>query len=580
MKKLFPYFKTFRVAVAVELMLIFLQSLSMLYLPNLMSDMVDQGILHADTSYILQIGGWMLFVSFLGMGCSVLASLVAARVSAGFGKILRQEVFSHVEALSLQGFDQLGTSSLITRTTNDITQVQRFVNMALRMMVMAPMTAIGGILMAVSTDAQLSWILLVAIPLLTLILFFTLRKGIRLFQIMQRKIDQIHRIVRENLSGIRVIRSFNRVAYERKRFEKANRELTDTAIAVNHIMAALMPSMMLIMNFSTIAILWFGGIRLNNGQMQIGSLMAFIQYVMQILFSVMMVSMMFFMIPRASASAARVNEVLELTPEVQDDNGVQRGEQGVFSQDALEIEFQKVSFRYPGAEQPAVEDISFRVKPGGITAIIGGTGSGKSTLLHLLLRFYEEDTGKILVGGIDVREWPRQELRARIGFVPQKSILFSGSVEENIRYGNNDASDDEVWRAARIAQATDFIAAMKNGLQSHIAERGANVSGGQKQRLAIARALVKKVPIYLFDDSFSALDLKTDAQLRAALKKEVRDATVLLVAQRVSTVMDADQIIVLDNGKIAGIGTHEQLLETSAIYQEIVNSQLAEGEIA
>jgi ATP-binding cassette subfamily B protein len=389
------------------------------------------------------------------------------------------------------------------------------------------------------------------------------------------KLDALNRVLDEGLTGVRVIRAFDRIDHEEKRFDEANLDLTDTAIKVNRIVAALWPIMMLVLNFSSIAILWFGAIRVNNGDMQIGALIAFLQYAMQILFAMLMLSMMFIMLPRAAASAARINEVLAIVPEIQDAATVQRA-------DAKRgyVEFQGVTFSYPGAEEPALSHISFSARPGEVTAIIGGTGSGKSTLISLIPRFYDVDSGRVLVDGVDVREMSQEHLRAKIGFVPQKAVLFSGTIAENIRYGKEDASDEEVRHAADVAQATEFISEMTDGFDSEIAQGGTNVSGGQKQRLSIARALVRRPEIYVFDDSFSALDFKTDTKLRMALKKETLDATVFIVAQRVSTVMDADQIIVLDDGHIVGIGNHRELMQTSEVYREIVSSQLSLEEVA
>lgn len=575
MIRLFRLLKPYRLSVILVLIFIFLQSLSNLYLPTLMSDIVDTGVMKGDIPYILEIGAIMLLVAIGGVLCSIMASWLAAKVSASFGKILRSKVFSHVERFTLHEFDKFGTSSLITRTTNDITQVQQLLNMMLRMMVMAPMMAIGGIIMAVTTDAKLSLVIVVIIPVLGLIIFVILKQVISLFKAMQTKIDTLNRVLRENLTGIRVIRSFNRIDYEQKRFNAANLDLTDTAIQVNKILAFMMPLMMLVINFSTIAIIWFGGIRINHGDLQIGSLMAFIQYIMQILFAVMMVSMMFFMIPRASASAVRINEVLDIQPQIVDAETVRQTDER-----RAHVEFQNVTFRYPGAEEPAISNVSFSTKAGEVTAIIGGTGSGKSTLINLIPRFYDVDAGSVFVDGVDIRDLSQENLRSKIGYVPQKAVLFAGTIADNIRYGKEDAKDEEIRSAADIAQATDFILEMKDGFNSVITQGGTNVSGGQKQRLSIARALVRNPEIYIFDDSFSALDFTTDAKLRAALKEVIKDATVFIVAQRVSTVMDADRIIVLDEGRIAGIGKHLELMETCDIYREIVSSQLSEEEIA
>lgn len=562
-------------AIAGVLILIFLQSLANLYLPNLMSRIVDTGIVKGNISFILKVGGFMIVVTLVGAACSVYASFLASRVSSSFGRTLRQEVFTHVEQFSLHEFDSIGTSSLITRTTNDITQVQQLINMMLRMMVMAPMMSIGGIIMAVTTDAKLSLVIVVIIPILALIIYSVLSKGMTLFRAMQAKIDTLNRILRENLAGIRVVRAFNRSSYEQNRFNRANLDLTDTAVTVNKIMATLWPSTMLVMNFSTLAILWFGSVRVDHLEMQVGNLMAFIQYVMQIMFAVMMVSMMFFMIPRASASASRINEVLTTASDIRD-----RMPPLASNLPEGALQFQDVTFHYPGAERPALSSVTFRAQPGTITAIIGGTGSGKSTLVNLIVRFYDVDNGAIYVDDVDVRHLAQSDLRSRVGLVPQQAVLFSGTIAENVRYGKAHATDSQVLHAAEVAQAMDFISELPDGFNTMLTQGGTNLSGGQRQRLAIARALVREPEILIFDDSFSALDFKTDSQLRAALKPEVTNTTVLIVAQRVNTVMDADQIIVLDEGEIAGIGTHPALLETCLVYREIVASQMSEEETA
>lgn len=575
MFKLFRFLKPFSAAIGCVLVLIFFQSLAELYLPTLMSDIVDKGIVHGDTDYILRIGGFMLLVALGGTICAVIASFLSSKTSMGFGRDLRSRVFSRVESFSLQEFDKVGTATLITRTTNDITQVQQVLLMMMRMVIGAPMMCIGGIIMAVSKDATLSLIFVAVLPLLAGFIALIASKGVPLFKAMQVKLDKLNLVLRENLTGIRVIRAFNRIDHEKKRFHEANLDLTNTAIKVNKIMAFMMPVMMLLMNFTTIAIIWFGGIRIDHGDMQVGSLMAFIQYAMQIMFSLIMVSMMFVMIPRASASAVRINEVLEIVPQINDP-----GEAKNANAEKGYVEFKNVTFSYPGAEQPALNNISFTAAPGEVTAIIGGTGSGKSTLISLLPRFYDVDSGSVMVDGVDVREMTQEELRKKIGFIPQKAVLFTGTVADNIRYGKEDATDEEILQAAETSQAMEFISGMPEGFDSPISQGGTNVSGGQKQRLSIARALVRRPEVYIFDDSFSALDFKTDAKLRAALKKETAESTVLIVAQRVSTVMDADRIIVLDEGQITGIGNHKELLKTCEVYREIVTSQLSEEEIA
>lgn len=574
MGKLIRLLAPYRLYVVLVMIFIFLQSIANLYLPTLMEKMVDNGVYSGHVRYILHVGGFMLLVSIAGVIFSILASLIAARTSANFGRLLRLRVFSHVENFTLHEFDKLGTASLITRTTNDITQVQQLVNMMLRLMVMAPLMCIGGILMAVYTDARLSLILVVVVPLLAAVILSVFSKSTRLFRSIQAKIDTLNRVLRENLTGIRVIRSFHKIRYEKIRFEAANEDLTGTSIRVNKLMAIMTPALTLIINAATIAIIWFGGERISHGQMEIGSLMAFIQYVLQIMMSLMMVTMVFFMVPRASACAVRINEVLEMDPEMPEvQTGIEKIKHGV-------VEFRNASFYYPGAENPAIANISFTAKPGETTAIIGGTGAGKSTLVQLIPRFYDVAEGSIIIDGVDVREMKQAYLRSFIGYVPQKAVLFSGSISENIQYGKENATENEVKYAAEVAQASEFIRDMNQGFDTFIEQGGINVSGGQKQRLSIARALARKPLIYIFDDSFSALDFRTDANLRAALKSETADSTVLIVAQRVSTILDADQIIVLSEGTIVGTGRHEELMETCEIYREIVNSQMSEEEIA
>ena len=575
MIKLYRYLKPYVWYIVFVLILVFIQTLSDLYLPTLMSHIVDTGIVNGDTKYIMKLGGFMLLIAAGGTICSITASLLSSKASMGLGQILREKVFTRVESYSLNEFDKLGTSTLITRTTNDITQIQQVTVMILRMMVSAPLMCIGGIIMALSKDKGLTLVLLVSIPLLAIVIFIVAAKGIPLFKLMQIKLDKLNLVLREGLTGMRVIRAFNRGEYQSERFEEANFDLTENAIRVNKIMAIMMPIIMLAMNLTTIAIIWFGGIRIDNGEMQVGDLMAFIQYAMQIMFSIVMVTIMFVMVPRAAASAVRINEVLDIVPEIMDP-------EVLIDADSKKgyIEFKDVTFSYPGAEQPALNNINFSVKPGEFTAIIGGTGSGKSTLINLIPRFYDIQSGSVLVDGVDVRHVSQESLRAKIGFVPQKSVLFTGTISDNIRYGNKSASDSEVHKAAETAQAIEFISDMKDGFDSFISQGGSNLSGGQKQRLSIARALVRKPEIYIFDDSFSALDFKTDAKLRAALRQETKESTVLIIAQRVATVMDADRIIVLDDGAIAAIGNHNELMKACSVYQEIVSSQLSEEELA
>jgi len=575
MIRLFRQLGPFRIPIIFVFVLVFLQCLANLYLPTLMADIVNNGIVKDNITYILQVGGIMLLVTFVGAICAIAASFYSARIAIGFGRLIRGKLFTRVGSFSLHEFDRVSTASLITRTTNDTNQVQLVLVIILNMMISAPLMIIGGLILAYGQDKVLTLLLLIVIPILLVLIILIMRVAIPLFRVMQSKLDRLNLILDEGLSGVRVIRAFDRIDHEKERFDVANTDLKNVAIRVNRIVACMMPIMMLIFNLTSIAILWFGSIRINNGDMQIGALFAFLQYSVLILFSFLMLSMMFIMIPRAAASADRINEVLDMEPEINDaetvkDTDVEHGY----------ITFQHVTFSYPGAEEPALNDISFSVCPGQVTALIGGTGSGKSALLNLIPRFYDVDSGSVLVDGVDVRDMSQEHLRAKIGLVPQQAVLFSGTIAQNIRYGKESATLEEVRRAAEIAQATEFIDEMPGDFDSVIAQGGTNVSGGQKQRLSIARALVRKPEIYLFDDSFSALDFKTDAKLRAALKKETLDATVLIVSQRVSTVMDADQIMVLDEGRIAGIGNHRELMETSQIYYEIVSSQLSLEEIA
>lgn len=574
MLKLFSFLKPYSPLIAGVLVFMFLHVLSELYLPTLLADIVDTGIVGGDSGYIFRTGRLMLAVALGGVLTTIAGNLLSSKAAAGFGRDLRRSLFSRIESFSLQEFDRFGGASLITRSTNDITQVQTVLLMILRMMISAPLMLVGGMIMALSRDVQLSRVLVVVIPLLAAAVTLIAVKAIPVFKSMQLKLDRLNLVLREILTGMRVIRAFNRLEQEKQRFNEVNLDLTATAIRVNRLLASIMPVLMLTLNFTAAAIIWFGGIRIERGEMMVGDLIAFLQYIMLILFSLIMVSMTFVMLPRASVSAARINQVLDTAPKLIDPLHPRDGDAGG------SVEFREATFSYPGAESPAVSKISFRADPCKITAIIGGTGSGKSTLAKLLLRFYDVDSGAIYIGGVDVREMSQATLRDKIGYIPQQSFLFSGSVADNIRFGRKEATDKEVRQAAETAQAADFIADMAGGYSANIARGGSNVSGGQKQRLAIARALVKQPEIYIFDDSFSALDFKTDFRIRAALKKEIASATVLLIAQRIGTVMDADQILVLDNGKICGTGKHAELLKTCAVYREIVLSQLSEEEVS
>ncbi len=573
MLKLFRFLKPYRTPIFVIFVLVFFQSMSQLYLPTLMSDIVNKGIINGDVDYILRIGGLMLGTALFGSICAIFSSLISSQVSMGFGRIIRSRLFKHITNFSLHEFDIIGTPSLVTRTTNDITQVQNVSMMITRMMIIAPITCVGGIILAISKDRDLSWIIVVVIPLLLIFIAIVVSKVYPLFKAMQKKIDKINQILRESLIGIRVIRAFNRTEREETRFEEANEDLTDVSIRVNRIMAVMMPGIMLFMNLSSIAVIWFGALRIEHGATNIGDMMAFLQYMMQIMFAIIMASLMFIMLPRAQASAARINEALDMETDILDPAVEKPLGEGKTS-----ISFEKVYFFYKGAEKPALKDISFSASAGEVTAIIGSTGSGKSTLVNLLSRFYDPDEGSIRLNGTDIRDIKQSTLRGRIGFVPQKAVLFDGSIEDNIRYGKPDASDEEILRAAETSQSMEFINSMEEGFSSPIAQGGTNVSGGQKQRLSIARALVGRPEVYIFDDSFSALDFKTDSRLRSALKKETSESTVLIVGQRVATIKDADRIIVLEEGLIAGMGTHQELLGSCPVYQEIVYSQLSAEE--
>ena len=571
MLKLFRHLEPYRVSIGIVLLLALAQSIANLYLPRLMADIVDEGIARGNSRAILVIGVWMLVVAQAATACAAVGTYFAARVATGFGRTIRSLIFDRVEHLSVHQFSRLSTASLITRTTNDTTQVQQVLIMMLNMVVSAPMMAIGGVILALSQDVSLAWILIAAIPIVGAVFLGIMWRAVPLFQLMQTKLDKLNLILDEGLTGVRVIRAFDRGAYEHQRFDAANLDLTMTAVGVNRLLALMMPAMILMLNLTSVAIIWFGSIRIEAGAMEVGAMIAFLQYAMQILFAVFMVTAMIVMLPRAAASARRINEVLDILPEVTDPAtpkpvGAELGH----------VEFDNVTFQYPGAEEPALSGVSFAARAGEVTAIIGGTGSGKSTLAGLIPRFYDVNQGRVLVDGVDVRDLRQQELRARIGYVPQKAVLFSGTIEENIRYGREHATDDEVQHAATVAQAADFIRQMPEGFATRVAQGGTNLSGGQKQRLAIARAVVRRPEIYVFDDSFSALDFATDTRLRAALRRETREATVFIVSQRIGTVMHADRIIVLDDGRVAGIGTHAELLASNEVYREIVESQTSE----
>jgi ATP-binding cassette subfamily B protein len=559
---------------ALVVVLLLVQAVTNLYLPELNADIINNGVAKGDTDYILQTGAVMLAVTVVLGIVSIIAVYWAARVAMGVGRDLRAAIFRSVETFSQVEVNHFGAASLITRNTNDVQQVQMVVLMGLTVMITAPIMMIGGLIMALRQDVPLTGILLVIVPIMLVIIGILVRRAMPLFRTMQLRIDRINQVMRETLAGIRVIRAFVRTDYEERRFDRANADLFETSLSVNRLFAVMMPTLMAIMNLTTVAILWFGAFRVDSGEMPIGNLTAFLQYVIQILFAIMMATFMFVIVPRAAVSSDRVQAVLRTEPSIHDP------EEPVSPPRTGRVEFRDVEFRYPGAEDPVLRGISFAAGPGETTAIVGSTGSGKSTLINLLPRFYDVTAGAVLVDGVDVRAMDRADLWSRIGLIPQKAFLFSGTVASNLRYGDQAATDEDLWNALDIAQGRDFVEALDERLEAPISQGGTNVSGGQRQRLAIARALVKRPEVYVFDDSFSALDFRTDARLRAALHRELADATVIIVAQRVGTVLHADRIVVLEDGAIAGIGTHAELMRTCETYREIVLSQVTEEEVA
>jgi ATP-binding cassette subfamily B protein len=579
------YLRPYRTQLVIVLALLLVQAIGQLMLPSLNADIINTGVLKGDTGYILRVGGLMLVATLLLGACSVLGAYFSALCAMGFGRDVRAEMFRRVQTFSLREVNTFGAPSLITRNTNDVQQVQMLVVIGLTMMVMAPITAVGGVIMATRENARLSLLLLVIIPLMLVVIGGVMRVAIPLFRSVQRKIDTINQVLRENLTGIRVIRAFVRTAHEEERFAEANGDLTATTLRVTRLFAVTMPMVMLIINASSVAIIWFGGRLVDTGDMPIGNLTAFLSYIMQILFSVMMAVMVVAMVPRAAASAERVLAVIETEPAIVDAPPRVRvpapatGPDGIRMPGAT-VEFRDVEFRYPGAQDPVLRSLDLTFSPGTTTAIVGSTGAGKTTLVNLIPRLYDVTGGAVLVGGVDVRETSQQALWSRMGLVPQRAFLFSGTVADNLRYGKADATDHELWHALDVAQARDVVEQMPGGLEATVEQAGANLSGGQRQRLAIARALVRRPEIYVFDDSFSALDFATDARLRAALREDTNAATVIIVAQRISTVLGADRIVVLDRGGVVGIGTHAELLAGCETYAEIVSSQLGEAEAA
>ncbi len=551
------------------------QSIANLYLPTLNADIINNGVAKGNTHYIVSTGGEMLVFTLLMGVASVFAVYWGAKTSMALGRDLRAALFRKVETFSQMEVNRFGTPSLITRTTNDVQQVQMLALMSLTVVISAPIMSVGGIFMALRMNARLSLLLIVILPIMGGLIALIVRRAIPMFRAMQVKIDRINRVMRETLSGVRVIRAFDRMRYEERRFGEANADLTDTALRVTRLFALLLPAIMLILNLSTAAVMWFGSLLVGRGRMPIGNLTAFLTYLLLILTSILMATIMLVLVPRAAASADRIQEVLDVDPIVVDPPSPTPPPARLGT-----LEFRDVEFRYPGAEEPVLSRISFSAGPGEITAIVGSTGSGKSTLVSLIPRLFDVSGGAVLVDGVDVRELAQEVLWHRIGLIPQRAFLFSGTVASNVRDGDEDASDEDVWRALEIAQAKGFIEDLADGLEAPITQGGTNVSGGQRQRLAMARAIVKRPEIYVFDDSFSALDFTTDAKLRAALRSETRDATVVIVAQRVGTIMQADRIVVLADGSIDGVGTHAELLESCETYREIVLSQLSPEEVA
>jgi len=546
------------------------QSIASLLLPTLNADIIDNGVVTGDIGYIWSTGGLMLVISLVQVVCAVIAVYFGSRLAMGMGKNLRADVFHRVVAFSQREVGNFGAPSLITRNTNDVQQVQMLVQVSATLMVSAPMLAIGGVIMAIRQDPGLSWLMAVAVPVLLILVSLIVVRMVPAFTVMQQRIDRVNQIMREQLTGIRVVRAFVREDHERQRFDVASRDVMATGLRAGNLMALMFPVVMLVLNISSVAVIWFGAFQVQNDGVEIGTLFAFLTYIMQILMGVMMATFMFVMIPRAAVCAKRIGEVLDTDPSVEPP-----AEAVTAPTPRGRVEFSHVDFAYPGAQDAVLHDITFTVEPGTTTAIIGSTGSGKSTLIGLVPRLFDVTAGEVRVDGVDVRSYDPDDLWARIGLVPQRAFLFSGTVASNLRYGNAAADDPSLWRALELAQARSFVEAFPLGLEAPIAQGGTNVSGGQRQRLAIARALVKNPPIFIFDDSFSALDLRTDAALRRALDTELPDATRLVVAQRVSTIQHADQIVVLDHGRIVGIGRHEDLVETCETYREIVDSQLS-----
>ncbi|MCL2832841.1 MAG: ABC transporter ATP-binding protein/permease [Treponema sp.] len=575
MSKIIEYLKPYLGILAIAIMLLVVQAMCDLALPDYMSDIINKGIMNNSIDYILQIGGKMLLVTLLGAASSIAMGYCAATIAAGVSHDIRFDVFQKVQGFSNAEIDKFGTASLITRTTNDITQIQMMLLIAIRMVFYSPILGTGGVINAVSRSTSMTWIIAVTVIVLIGFIMVMFAFVMPKFRIVQQLVDRLNLVSKENLQGMLVIRAFNTQKFEQDRFDVANRNLTETNLFLNRAMAMAMPFVMLIMNLTMIIIIWVGSTQVSAFKMEVGDMLAFMQYAMQIIMSFLMLSIMFILIPRAAVSAERIKDVLETEDSIKDPVKPQK-----YKEDFTPvIEFKNVNFRYPGGDNNVLEDINFTAKQGETTAIIGATGSGKSTLVNLLIRFYDIRDGEILIDGIDIRNVGLKDLRKKISYIPQKSLLFSGTIRSNLLYADQNAPDEALEKAARISQSTEFIETKPDKYDDIIAQGGANVSGGQRQRLSIARAIVKNSPIYIFDDSFSALDLKTDAALRAAIKNELKNTTLFIVAQRISTIKDAEQIIVLEKGKIAGIGKHRDLLNNCEVYREIATSQLSEEEL-
>lgn len=569
------YLRPYRSQVVYVLLLQLAQTIATLYLPSLNADIIDKGVAVGDTGYIMRIGAMMLAISLVQVACSILAVYFGARVAMSFGRDVREGLFTHVQEFSAREVGQFGAPSLITRTTNDVQQVQMVVLLTFTIMVMAPIMLVGGVVLALQEDVALSGLLLVAVPMLGVVVGLIVTRMVPYFRTMQQRIDAINRVMREQITGLRVIRAFVRERREAERFAVANDALFDTSLRVGRLMSLMFPVVMMIMNVTSVGVLWFGAQRIEAGTMQIGALTAFLSYIMYILMAVMMSTMMFVMVPRAVVSAERIADVMDTESSVVPPAAPTR-----LPSPRGHVELRDVEFRYPGAERPVLHGVDLVAEPGQTTAVIGSTGAGKTTLVNLVPRLFDATGGSVTIDGVDVRDIEPDDLWTMIGLVPQRPYLFTGTVASNLRYGNPDATDEDLWHALEVAQARSFVAEMSGGLDASIAQGGTNVSGGQRQRLAIARALVRKPAVYLFDDSFSALDFATDAALRAALRPETRHSAVVVVAQRVATIRDADRIVVLDEGGVVGTGTHTELMETCRTYQEIVLSQISAEEAA